>query len=149
MQPAADLGTDGMSSGLHWDANAGHGDGLSGESRDRVVMFVGTGNTRGWQGWLSRGRRSHSLGKDDWPGVKQVRSGSSSSSTTAVEIEGFPSSTGRRRRVTVSMATSLAGVDERPEGDEFPWLQRSGRRPSGGDGDDSDRTCVEERKKSE
>ncbi len=56
-----------MTKGLHWDADAGHGDGLLGEARDRVVMYVGTGSTRGWQGWLTRGRRSHSLGQYDRP----------------------------------------------------------------------------------
>jgi hypothetical protein len=29
--------------GIHWDANGSHGDCLSGDTRDRVVMFVGTG----------------------------------------------------------------------------------------------------------
>lgn len=56
-----------MTKGLHWDADAGHGDGLLGEARDRVVMYAGTGSTRGWQGWLTRGRRSHSLGQYDRP----------------------------------------------------------------------------------
>lgn len=61
------LERNGVKKGLHWDANGGHGDGLLGDSRDRVVMFVGTGNTRGWEHWLTRGRRSHSLGQADFP----------------------------------------------------------------------------------
>nr|WVH01958.1 uracil phosphoribosyltransferase [Naematelia aurantialba] len=56
----------GVKTGLHWDANAGHGDGLAGAARDRVVMYVGTGTTDNWPAWLSSGRRSHSLGTDDW-----------------------------------------------------------------------------------
>ncbi|WVQ79387.1 hypothetical protein IAT38_001484 [Cryptococcus sp. DSM 104549] len=55
----------GVTTGLHWDPLAGHGDGLAGASRDRVVMYVGTGSTRGWQSWLGSGRRRHSLGVDD------------------------------------------------------------------------------------
>ncbi|ODO00734.1 hypothetical protein L198_03060 [Cryptococcus wingfieldii CBS 7118] len=55
----------GVTSGLHWDATAGHGDGLAGVSRDRVVMYVGTGSTSGWQTWLGKGRRRHSLGTND------------------------------------------------------------------------------------
>ncbi|KAL0250013.1 hypothetical protein I308_103316 [Cryptococcus tetragattii IND107] len=54
----------GVTSGLHWDATAGHGDGLIGQARDRVVMFVGTGTTK-WQNWLGTGRRRHSLGMKD------------------------------------------------------------------------------------
>ncbi|KAL1407461.1 hypothetical protein Q8F55_006894 [Vanrija albida] len=53
----------GVTTGLHWDPEAGHGDGLIGEARDRVVMYVGTGSTRGCEGWLTRGRRSHSVGE--------------------------------------------------------------------------------------
>ena len=70
-----------MKSGLHWDENAGHGDGLAGFARDRVVMFAGTGSTHGWQGWLARGRRSHSKGEDDWREMKAGRSWSSGQST--------------------------------------------------------------------
>jgi hypothetical protein len=65
---------------LHWDAHAGHGDGLLGGSRDRVVMYVGTGSTKGWEGWLTRGRRSHSLGELQRPKLPAVYSGDSSSS---------------------------------------------------------------------
>jgi hypothetical protein len=36
--------------GVWWDENGGHGDGLSGESKDRVVSFVGTGHVGGWEG---------------------------------------------------------------------------------------------------
>ncbi|BEJ15990.1 hypothetical protein CspHIS471_0505950 [Cutaneotrichosporon sp. HIS471] len=61
------LERNGATRGLHWDADAGHGDGLIGEARNRVVMYVGTGSTRGWQGWIARGRRSHSLGQYDRP----------------------------------------------------------------------------------
>ncbi|GMK55583.1 hypothetical protein CspeluHIS016_0206390 [Cutaneotrichosporon spelunceum] len=61
------LERNGVTTGLHWDADAGHGDGLIGKARDRVVMYVGTGSTRGWQGWITRGRRSHSLGRYDRP----------------------------------------------------------------------------------
>ncbi|TXT09144.1 hypothetical protein VHUM_02618 [Vanrija humicola] len=61
------LERNGVTTGLHWDAEAGHGDGLLGEARDRVVMYVGTGSTRGWGGWLTRGRRSHSVGRYDRP----------------------------------------------------------------------------------
>ncbi|WWD20201.1 hypothetical protein CI109_104677 [Kwoniella shandongensis] len=56
----------GVTNGIHWDQNAGHGDGLAGSSRDRVVMYVGTGSTSGWEGWLKSGRRRHSLGIDDF-----------------------------------------------------------------------------------
>ena len=55
-----------MKDGLHWDAKAGHGDGLSGAARDRVVMFAGTGSTTGWEGWLARGRRTHMREVDEW-----------------------------------------------------------------------------------
>ncbi|WVO13818.1 hypothetical protein L204_101441 [Cryptococcus depauperatus] len=60
------LERNGVTTGLHWDEKAGHGDGLSGDSRDRVVMFSGTGSTRGWEKWLNSGRRRHSLGMDDF-----------------------------------------------------------------------------------
>ena len=71
---------------MHWDASAGHGDGLAGASRDRVVMFTGTGSTRGWQGWLARGRRRHSSGADEWRERRQAeRSWSSGQSTAAGE----------------------------------------------------------------
>ncbi|WWC65979.1 uncharacterized protein I303_108601 [Kwoniella dejecticola CBS 10117] len=55
----------GVTNGLHWDAQAGHGDGLNGSARDRVIMFAGTGSTSGWETWLKSGRRRHSLGEDD------------------------------------------------------------------------------------
>lgn len=55
----------GVKSGLHWSENGGHGDSLKGDGRDRAVMFIGTGSTQGWQGWLKHGRRSHSLGMYD------------------------------------------------------------------------------------
>lgn len=67
--------TDGVTArGLHWDAKAGHGDGLSGDSRNRVVMFAGTGSTRGWRGWIKHGRHRHSLGMKDWQ-ERQAASG--------------------------------------------------------------------------
>ncbi|WVQ96095.1 hypothetical protein IAU59_003196 [Kwoniella sp. CBS 9459] len=56
----------GVTTGIHWDPLGGHGDGLGGSSRDRVVMFAGTGSTRGWETWLGKGRRRHSLGMDDF-----------------------------------------------------------------------------------
>ncbi|OCF35143.1 hypothetical protein I316_03185 [Kwoniella heveanensis BCC8398] len=56
----------GVTTGIHWDPLGGHGDGLAGSSRDRVVMFAGTGSTRGWEKWLGKGRRRHSLGMDDF-----------------------------------------------------------------------------------
>jgi hypothetical protein len=43
--------------GLHWDAKAGHGDGLEGESRDMVVRYAGTGSTRGSTKWLEHERQ--------------------------------------------------------------------------------------------
>ncbi|WWD04281.1 hypothetical protein V865_002349 [Kwoniella europaea PYCC6329] len=55
----------GVTNGLHWDPLGGHGDGLNGEARDRVIMFAGTGSTSGWQNWLRSGRRRHSKGNDD------------------------------------------------------------------------------------
>ncbi|RXK38174.1 hypothetical protein M231_04548 [Tremella mesenterica] len=58
------LERNGIKEGLHWDPQGGHGDGLVGEARDRVVMFTGTGSTMGWEGWLRSGRRRHSLGQD-------------------------------------------------------------------------------------
>lgn len=70
-----------MKSGLHWDPKAGHGDGLGGSARDRVVMFVGTGSTRGWEGWLSKGRRIHSAGEDEWRERRAERTWSSSQTT--------------------------------------------------------------------
>ena len=60
------MSVDGITTGMHWDANAGHGDGLAAGVRDRVVMFVGTGSTIGWKQWLGTGRRRHSLGMEDW-----------------------------------------------------------------------------------
>lgn len=29
-------------------------------------MYVGTGSTRGWQGWIKTGRHRHSMGEKDW-----------------------------------------------------------------------------------
>lgn len=81
------LTPDGVTRGLHWDADAGHGDGLLGEARDRVVMYVGTGSTRGWQGWLTRGRRSHSLGQYDRPSTPH---GSDVSDTEGAKKKGQP-----------------------------------------------------------
>ena len=74
---------DGVKSGLHWDAEGGHGDGLGGAARDRVVMFAGTGSTRGWEGWLTKGRRRHSLGEDDrtWGSAETTEAGSSPETT--------------------------------------------------------------------
>lgn len=73
---------DGVKSAMQWDDKAGHGDGLSGESRDRVVMFAGTGSVRGWQGWLSEGRRTHSTGVDEWRRRKKRERTWSSGQTT-------------------------------------------------------------------
>ncbi|WWC92942.1 uncharacterized protein L201_007905 [Kwoniella dendrophila CBS 6074] len=56
----------GVTNGIHWDPLGGHGDGLNGSARDRVIMFAGTGSTNGWQNWLTKGRRRHSLGNDDF-----------------------------------------------------------------------------------
>jgi hypothetical protein len=70
--------------GIHWDANGSHGDCLSGDTRDRVVMFVGTGLTHGWRGWVRKGRRRHALGQTDWSRAKR---GSGDDSTTAVDGE--------------------------------------------------------------
>ncbi|GFZ43636.1 hypothetical protein JCM24511_01356 [Saitozyma sp. JCM 24511] len=103
----------GVTSGLHWDPEAGHGDGLAGEARDRVVMFVGTGRTRGWQEWLKAGRRRHSLGQDDW---KAYQNGIGNRNSNGNGI-GSPASSG------MSM------------------------EPTGPEGEDSDRTLVEETKK--
>ena len=72
---------DGAADCIHWDAKAVHGDGLAGESRDRVVMFAGTGSTRGWEGWLQKIRRRHSLGMDDWKYRNGARVGESPSET--------------------------------------------------------------------
>jgi hypothetical protein len=72
------LMTDGLTRGLHWDPNAGHGDGLMGEARDRVVMYTGTGSTRGWAGWVDSGRHKHSASAREWPGVLDPASGSGS-----------------------------------------------------------------------
>jgi len=69
-----------MRGGLHWDARAGHGDGLMGDARDRVVMYVGTGSTKGWQKWLTRGRRSHSVGSKDRPNLTPSSSSDSDKS---------------------------------------------------------------------
>lgn len=44
--------------GVWWDENGGHGDGLSGESKDRVVNFVGTGHVGGWEGIVGAGQRA-------------------------------------------------------------------------------------------
>ncbi|WWC73569.1 uncharacterized protein I206_107541 [Kwoniella pini CBS 10737] len=55
----------GVTNGIHWDPLAGHGDGLGGSARDRVVMFAGTGSTENWQNWLKSGRGKHNLGKDE------------------------------------------------------------------------------------
>ncbi|WVR08179.1 hypothetical protein IAU60_005225 [Kwoniella sp. DSM 27419] len=63
----------GVTNGIHWDADGGHGDGLNGSARDRVVMFAGTGSTRGWEGWLRSGRRKHSLGMQDFIERKGAR----------------------------------------------------------------------------
>lgn len=42
-----------MRAGIHWDSNGSHGDILlSGDLRDRVVKFVGTGRTHGGRGCL-------------------------------------------------------------------------------------------------
>jgi hypothetical protein len=77
-----------VGNGIHWDANAGHGDGLSGEARDRVVKFVGTGSTQGWKDWHSMGVKSHIKDKGLWVGSKRgvvqeegVGSGSESDKT--------------------------------------------------------------------
>lgn len=35
--------------GLNWGENAGHGDGLSGDVREKVVRFVGTGHCLPWE----------------------------------------------------------------------------------------------------
>jgi hypothetical protein len=37
-------------------------------------MYVGTGSTRGWKGWLKSGRHRHSLGQKDWQ-ERQASSG--------------------------------------------------------------------------
>jgi hypothetical protein len=58
--------SDGVANGIHWDANAGHGDGLAGEARDRVVKFVGTGSTQGWENWLSSGVQRHVRDQGTW-----------------------------------------------------------------------------------
>lgn len=29
-------------------------------------MYVGTGSTRGWEGWVKIGRHRHSMGAKDW-----------------------------------------------------------------------------------
>ncbi|ORY34890.1 hypothetical protein BCR39DRAFT_515410 [Naematelia encephala] len=58
------LDAHGVKASVHWDDNAGHGDGLAGAARDRVVMFVGTGTTNNWPAWLSSGRVGHSQGTD-------------------------------------------------------------------------------------
>lgn len=76
------LERNGVRDGLHWDADGGHGDGLIGPSRDRVVMYVGTGSTSGWEGWLTRGRRSHSLGRLDRPATPVLGSSATVPSTT-------------------------------------------------------------------
>lgn len=55
------LERNGVSTGLHWDPHGGHGDGLAGASRDRVVMFAGTGSTSGWEHWRTVGRRRHTM----------------------------------------------------------------------------------------
>lgn len=39
---------DGVKGGIYWDPKGGHGDGLVGLARDRVIKFVGTGSTEGW-----------------------------------------------------------------------------------------------------
>ncbi|ORX37879.1 hypothetical protein BD324DRAFT_578355 [Kockovaella imperatae] len=75
---------------IYWASQAGHGDGLSGESRDRVVMFVGTGSTRGWQGWLTRGRRTHSLGRDDWQRLKRNLKASSTAAASGSSDDDEP-----------------------------------------------------------
>lgn len=38
---------DGVTGGLHWNANAGHGDGLLGEARSCIALFVSTGSPYG------------------------------------------------------------------------------------------------------
>jgi hypothetical protein len=38
---------DGVKGGLHWNEKGGHGDGLSGDSLDRVIKFVSTGSVSG------------------------------------------------------------------------------------------------------
>lgn len=81
------LERNGVKKGLHWDANGGHGDGLLGDSRDRVVMFVGTGNTRGWENWLTRGRRSHSLGQADFPKIRTALDSIQEASTSGSDSE--------------------------------------------------------------
>lgn len=70
------LTADGVTRGVHWNPDAGHGDGLLGAARDRVVKYVGTGTTKGWEEWLTRGRRSHSLGEHDRPLTPQIVSDS-------------------------------------------------------------------------
>lgn len=101
------LTPDGVTTGLHWDEDAGHGDGLLGESRDRVVMYVGTGSTRGWEGWLTRGRRAHSVGRYDRPPTPVVSSESESeglgSLSTGMTLR--PSRMGMSRRKTESSTT--------------------------------------------
>jgi len=79
-----------VTNGIHWDANAGHGDGLSGEARDRVVKFVGTGSTQGWESWLSSGVRSHVRDKRLWLGSKKgtVREDGSGSESDKTLVEG-------------------------------------------------------------
>ncbi|KAK4685996.1 hypothetical protein P7C73_g4139, partial [Tremellales sp. Uapishka_1] len=72
----------GVTSGIHWDANGGHGDGLAGEARDRVVQFCGTGSTDGWEGWLSGGVRRHVREKRHWDSTESTEIGEDSDSTT-------------------------------------------------------------------
>ncbi|WRT69556.1 uncharacterized protein IL334_006543 [Kwoniella shivajii] len=56
----------GVTHGIHWDPLGGHGDGLIGPARDRVIMFAGTGTTNNWDQWLKKGRRKHSIGQDEF-----------------------------------------------------------------------------------
>lgn len=46
-------------------------------------MFAGTGSVRGWEGWLSHGRRTHSAGEDEWR-IRSAERRWSSGQTTEV-----------------------------------------------------------------
>lgn len=61
------LMADGVRRGLHWDAAGGHGDGLLGEVRDRIIMYISTGSTCGWQDRPRSDRRSPSSDQYERP----------------------------------------------------------------------------------
>ena len=42
------LTIDGLGANIRWDEEAGHGDGLSGDSLDRVINYIATGSIQGW-----------------------------------------------------------------------------------------------------